>query len=408
MPSIPTASKSRDIFRRCYEYTKPDELRALGIYPYFTVFSGYSGDSSPVVTLDGKQVLMFGSNNYLGLTTHPKVKEASIEAIKRYGTGNSGSRMLNGSLDIHQELESKLAEFTGKESALLFSTGFMTNGCLSSLIGRDDIAILDKEVHASILYATMAGVTSFTKNQRRFRHNDVDDLRAVLESVEPDRGKIVVVDGVFSMMGDLAPLDRIAELCREFGARLFVDEAHGMGVLGEHGIGTVEHFNVVDDTDIVMATFSKAFASTGGFVAAERPVIEYLKHHSMPFIYSASMPAPSVAAALASLEIIKNEPERRQRLLANAKRIRDGLAGMGFDVVPSVAPVIPVVIDDEEALACFFKGLLAAGVYTNPIFRPAAERCLIRISCMAIHEDSHIDQLLDVMLDMGRKSHIIP
>jgi 8-amino-7-oxononanoate synthase len=405
MPGSPKKSKPKDIFKRCYEYTKPQEYRSLGLYPYFTAFCGYV-ENTPMVLLDGRQVLMFGSNNYLGLTTHPKIKEASIEAIRRYGTGCSGSRMLNGTLDIHLKLEEELADFTGKEATLLFSTGFMTNGCLSSLLGRDEFAILDKSVHASIIYGTMA---TFSKNHRRFKHNDMQDLANVLESLPPDRGKLVVVDGVFSMEGDTAPLPEITRLCKRHGVRLYVDEAHGIGVLGENGIGTAEHYGALKDTDILMATFSKSFASTGGFIASERPVIEYLKHHSLPFIYSASMPAPSVAAARAALQVIQSEPERRRQLIDNARSIRNGLDRLGFDLFPAetITPVIPVIIDDEVLLCQFFHALLAAGIYTNPIFRPAAEKCMIRVSCMATHTGSQIDQLLNTMAELGRQFGLI-
>lgn len=405
MAGSPKKTKAKDIFKRCYEYTKPDEYRSLGLYPYFTAFSGYVGES-PMVTLNGRQALMFGSNNYLGLTTHPRVKEASIEAIRKYGTGCSGSRMLNGTLDIHIQLEEELADFTGKEATLLFSTGFMTNGCLSALLSRDEFAILDKSVHASIIYGTMA---TFSKNHRRFKHNDMTDLGAILEALPPEKGKLVVVDGVFSMEGDTAPLPEIVQHCQRHGARLYVDEAHGIGVLGENGVGTAEHYGVLKETDILMATFSKSFAATGGFVASERPVIEYLKHHSLPFIYSASMPAPSVAAARASLRIIREEPDRRRQLLDNARQIRDGLVRLGFDLFPAhiITPVIPVIIDDEVLLCQFFHALLAAGIYTNPIFRPAAERCMIRVSCMATHTSAQIDQLLNTMAELGRQFGII-
>lgn len=403
MPAASKATKFKDIFKRCYEYDLPAKYQALGLYPYFNTFSGCVGNS-PVVMMDDRQVLMFGSNNYLGLTTHPKVKEASILAVQKYGSGCSGSRMLNGTLDIHLKLEEELADFCGKEAALLFSTGFMTNGCLSSLVSRDEFAVLDKNVHASIIYGTMA---SFGKNNRRFKHNDPRDLENVLKALSSDKGRIVIVDGVFSMEGDVSPLREIAKVCKKYGARLYVDEAHGVGVLGKNGIGAAEHMGVLDKVDIHMATFSKSFASTGGYVAAERPVIQYLKHHSMPFIYSASMPAPSVAAAQAALEIIRAEPERRQRLLDIAAYVRKSLTGLGFDVYEGITPVIPVIMDDEALVCQFFNALMEAGIYTNPIFKPAAEKCMIRISCMAIHEPEHLDRLINTMADLGRSFGVI-
>lgn len=403
MSKVSVEAPCKDIFRRCYEYTRPDEFQSVGLYPYFTPFEEIEGDNTPFVTHQGRRVLMFGSNNYLGLTTHPKVKEAARQAVDRYGSGCSGSRMLNGTLDIHVKLEEELADFTGKESALLFSTGFMTNGCLSCLVSRDDFAILDKSVHASVVYGAMA---SFG-NYKRFRHNDPADLDAVLSAIEPARGKIVVVDGVFSMEGDVAPIPELGDVCRRHQARLYVDEAHGAGVLGEHGIGACEHLNAVDKVDIYMATFSKSFASTGGFVASEKPVISYLKHNSQPFIYSASMPAPSVAAVRAALRIIREEPERRTRLAEIAARVRRGLKAVGFEVHDGVTPVVPVIVDDEVLLCRFFKALLEAGIYINPIFRPAADRCMVRISCMAIHEDAHVDRLVSTMQEIGRSLGVV-
>lgn len=404
MSNAPKASVSKDFFRRCHEYTKPDEFRALGLYPYFTAFEGYTENDSPVIRMNGRSVLMFGSNNYLGLTTHPKVKEAAIGAINKYGTGCSGSRMLNGTLDIHLELEEALANFVGKEAALLFSTGFMTNGCLSCLMGRDEYVLLDKSVHASIVYGTMA---SLGKNLRRFKHNDPEDMARTLAAMDPDKAKLLVVDGVFSMEGDVAPLPDLVHYAKMYGARVYVDDAHSIGVLGPNGAGTAEHFNMVDDVDITMATFSKSFAATGGFIASERSVIEYVKHHSLPFIYSASMPAPSVAAARAALSIIQNEPERRAKLNENSRQIRDGLASVGFEVRDGITPVIPVIIDDEMLLCQFFKALLDAGIYTNPVFPPAAEKGMIRISCMAIHENQHIDQLINTMQEIGRHFQLL-
>ncbi|MBN2433326.1 MAG: pyridoxal phosphate-dependent aminotransferase family protein [Acidobacteria bacterium] len=392
-------TSGKDVFQRCYEYTRPDEFRALGLYPYFTSFGGAIAENSPYYRLDGKPVLMFGSNDYLGLTTNPAVKEAAIAAVRDYGTGCSGSRMLNGTLDIHIRLEEELAEFTGKEATVLYSTGFMTNGSLSCLLGRDEYAILDKSVHASINYGTMV---SFGKNHRRFRHNDMKDLENIFESIHADRGKIVIVDGVFSMEGDVAPVPELSALCRRHNARLYVDDAHGIGVLGERGAGTAEYFQMLPEVDILMCTFSKSFASTGGFIASERPVIEFLKHHSLPFIYSASMPPAAVATALAALHIFRSEPERREKLLRNSDKIRKGLKSVGFEVHDGFTPIIPVIIDDELLLCRFFKALIEAGIYTNPIFRPAADKGMIRISCMATHEDEHIDQLINTMLEIGR------
>jgi 7-keto-8-aminopelargonate synthetase-like enzyme len=276
-------------------------------------------------------------------------------------------------------------------------------GVISALVGRNDHILADKSNHASIVDGCNLALGQFV----RFPHRDMEGLEQRLRKIDPRAGKLIVVDGVFSMEGDTAPLDQIVPLCKRYGARLYVDEAHGMGVLGERGIGTVEHFGVLCDTDIIMATFSKSFAATGGFIASERPVVEYLKHHSLPFIYSASMPAPSVAAAGAALKIIQEEPERRQTLLRNARLIREGLAALGFEIIPGITPVIPVIIDDELLLCQFHKELLANGIYTNPIFKPAAERCMVRISCMATHNESQISRLVETMAKLGKSFGII-
>ncbi len=392
-----------DIFQKCYAFTKPSDFKKMGLYPYFKEFMGVESENSPYVIMDGEKVLMFGSNNYLGLTVDPRVKEAAIDAIKRYGTGNSGSRMLNGTLDIHLALEEELAEFVEKESTLIFSTGFMTNGSLSALITRKEFGILDKNVHASIVNGTYSSFGEI----KRFRHNNMNDLESILKKLE-NEPKIVVVDGVFSMEGDIAPVDKLAELCEKYNSRLYVDEAHGLGVLGNKGVGASEYCGVLDRVDIIMGTFSKSFASTGGFIAGKKDVIEYIKHNSMPFIYSASMPAPSVAAARKALEIIKNEPERRKNLLKISDIIRNELKRANFKVYEGITPIIPVVIEDEVILCKFFQDLLVEEkIYTNPIFMPAAENNMIRISCMAIHNEKHAEILVNSMIKIGKKYNLI-
>ncbi len=395
--------KKVDIFEKCYGYKKPSEFKKMGLYPYFKEFMGVESENSPYVIMDGEKVLMFGSNNYLGLTVDPRVKEAAIDAIKKYGTGNSGSRMLNGTLDMHIALENELAEFVEKEATLIFSTGFMTNGSLSSLITRKEYGILDKNVHASIVNGTYSSFGEI----KRFRHNNMDDLENILSKLKAEP-KIVVVDGVFSMEGDIAPVDKLAELCEKYNSRLYVDEAHGLGVLGKKGVGASEYYGALDKVDIIMGTFSKSFASTGGFIASSKDVIEYVKHTSMPFIYSASMPAPSVAAARKALEIIKKEPERKENLLKVSDLIRKELKRANFKVYDGVTPIIPVVIEDEVVLCKYFMDLLEEEkIYTNPIFMPAAENNMIRISCMAIHTEEHAAKLVDSMVKLGKKYNLI-
>jgi len=347
---------------------------------------------------------MFGSNNYLGLTTHPEVKAAAIEAINRYGTGCSGSRMLNGTMDLHVELEGALARFMRRESALVFGTGFQTNfGSLSTIAQKGDVIVADRNIHASILDGCLA---SFARTLR-FRHNDLVDLEKVLASLPPDEGRIIVVDGVFSMEGDTANLPEIVALARRFRARVYVDEAHAIGVLGPNGRGSAEHFGVENDVDIVMGTFSKSFASIGGFIASSREVIEFIKHHSRAFVYSASLAPANAAAVLKSIEIIEREPERRHRLLGFAEQIRKGLEGLGFRLLKGITPIIPVVVDDEELVCKFFWELLNEGIYTNPVLAPAVTHSLIRISCMATHTDDHAERLLQTMYRVGKKLELV-
>ena len=394
----------KDIFEKAVAFTRADEYRRAGLYPYFTEFSGAADSSQAEVRMGDQQVLMFGSNNYLGLTTHPEVKAAAIEAINHYGTGCSGSRMLNGTMDLHVRLEEALAAFMRRESALVFGTGFQTNfGALSTIAQKGDVIVADRNIHASILDGCLA---SFARTLR-FRHNDMVDLEKVLAGLPVDEGRIIVVDGVFSMEGDTANLREIVPLARRFRARMYVDEAHAIGVLGENGRGSAEHYGVEDDVDIVMGTFSKSFASIGGFIASSREVIEFIKHHSRAFVYSASLAPANAAAVLKSIEIIEREPERRHRLLALADRIKKELEGFGFRLLKGVTPIIPVVVDDEELVCKFFWELLNEGIYTNPVLAPAVTHSLIRISCMATHTDDHADRLLQTMYKVGKKLELV-
>ena len=394
----------KDIFDKAAGYTKPDEFRRLGLYPYFTEFSSASDSGEAEVMMGERPILMFGSNNYLGLTTHPEVKRAAIEAVERYGTGCSGSRMLNGTMTLHVELEERLAAFMKRDAALVFGTGFQTNfGALSSITQKGDVIIADRNIHASLLDGCLA---SFAKTVR-FRHNDMADLEKILVSLQPDEGRLIVVDGVFSMEGDTANLPEIVRLAKLYGARLYVDEAHGIGVLGEGGRGACEQFHVEESVDIVMGTFSKSFASIGGFIAARRDVIEYIKHHSRAFVYSASLAPANAAAVLKAIDIIEREPERRERVVAMGKRVRREFARLGFNLLDGTTPIIPVVIGDEARVCQFFLELLREGIFTNPVLPPAVAHGLIRISCMATHRDEQAERLFEAMHRVGKKLGVI-
>jgi 8-amino-7-oxononanoate synthase len=394
----------KDLFEKAAAFTKADEFRREGLYPYFTEFTGGADHSEAEVTLGDRRILMFGSNNYLGLTTHPEVKAAAIEAIQRYGTGCSGSRMLNGTMDLHVRLEQALAEFMNREAALVFGTGFQTNfGALSTIAQKGDVIIADRNIHASILDGCLA---SFARTMR-YRHNDIADLEHILRDLPRDEGRLIVVDGIFSMEGDTANLPEIVRLASRYGARVYVDEAHAIGVLGENGRGTSEHYGVESQVEMVMGTFSKSFASIGGFVASRRDVIEYIKHHSRAFVYSASLAPANAAAVLKAIEIIRREPERRERLLKTSERLRRELAGLGFRLLDGITPVVPVVVDDEVLVCRFFWELMSDGIYTNPVLAPAVAHSLVRISCMATHKEEQIDRLLESMRRIGKRLELI-
>jgi len=390
----------KDIFDKAAAFTKAAEFRSAGLYPYFTEFSGVADTAEVEVRMGDRNVLMFGSNNYMGLTTHPEVKAAAIKAIEKYGAGCSGSRMLNGTMDLHVELEEALARFMDRPATLVFGTGFQTNfGSLSTIAQKGDVIVADRNIHASILDGCLA---SFAQTMR-YRHNDMEDLEKALQGIPADQGRIIVVDGVFSMEGDTANLTEIVPLAKRHGARIYVDEAHAIGVLGERGRGAAEHYNVEKDVDVVMGTFSKSFASIGGFVGASRDVIEYIKHHSRAFVYSASLAPANAAAVLKAIEIIEREPERRQRLLTIGARLRRDLEGLGFRLLKGMTPIVPVVVDDEELVCRFFWDLLEEGIYTNPVLAPAVTHSLIRISCMSTHTDQQVDRLVEVMGRIGKR-----
>jgi 8-amino-7-oxononanoate synthase len=384
-------SGANDIFEKCRNFTRPNDLQDAGLYMYFEVFEERQGCGPGEVRLGKRKVLMFGSNDYLDLINHPQVKEAATVAIKEYGSGCSGSRLLNGTLDLHVKLEAELAAFVHKEAAIIFGTGFQANyAALSALTEKGDAMICDHNLHASLV----EGALRSPARTARFRHNDLEHFERCLENCPPDEKILVVSEGVFSMEGDIADLRGIVKLAKPYGARVYVDEAHGIGVLGATGAGAAEHLGVLDQVDIVMGTFSKSLASVGGFIAGERAVVDYLKHTARPFVFSASLPAASVAAAAAALRIVKSEPERRLHMLHIAGQLRDELRSRGFLVLDGETAIVPVVIQDELDLCRLCKALLADGIYINPVLRPAAAQNLLRISCTAAHTEAHVERLV--------------
>jgi 8-amino-7-oxononanoate synthase len=402
MKSLET--KRTDLFAKVNAFQRAKDLQAAGFYPYFIPIEG-SEDTE--VEIEGRHLIMVGSNNYLGLTHHPKVLEAAEQASRKYGTGCTGSRFLNGTLDIHEKLEAELAEFTGHEAALVMSTGYQTNlGIIQSLVGREDTVLIDKLDHASII----DGCTMSAGESVRFRHNDTADLDQELEHLSGKKGgALIAVDGVFSMEGDIAPLPALIAVAKKHGARMFVDEAHSLGVIGPTGAGAVDHYGVHEDVDLVMGTFSKSFASIGGFVAAKADVIHYLKHHARPLIFSAAMPAYAVATVRAALDVIRTEPERRQQLLKNADYLRSSLQSLGYDTGDSETPIIPIVIGDAMKTFRFWRALFDNGVYANCVVAPAVppNACRIRTSLIATHTREQLDRVIDTFGKVGKQFGVI-
>jgi 8-amino-7-oxononanoate synthase len=391
-----------DIFDKCYDFTRAKAAMRDGYYPYFKPLDDTEGC---VVTIGDKKLVMAGSNNYVGLTTHPKVRQAAIEAVEKYGTSCTGSRFLNGTLALHHQLDRRLAEFIGKEAALCFSTGYQTNlGTISAVVGKGDVAITDKDDHASIVDGCMFSQGTM----KRFRHNDPDHLKYVLENVKDANGKLVIVDGVYSMGGDIAPLPQIVEMCKQYGARLMVDDAHGLGVMGK-GHGTAAHFGVTGEVDLIMGTFSKSFASLGGVIAGDDQVIHYIQHHARPMMFSASMPPSNVAAVLAAADVIDSEPEWVERLWDNARYMHAGFKRLGFDTGHSETPIIPIMVGDDFRTLGLWMGLYEEGVYVNPILSPAVPpggQCL-RTSYMATHTRDHLDWVLRGFETVGKRTGVI-
>ena len=393
-----------DAFEKVFRFSAAKELMDAGVYAYFTAVESAQ---APEVVVRGRKMIMAGSNNYLGLASHPRMKAAAKEAIEKFGTGCAGSRFLNGTLSLHKDLEAKLARFKRRPAALVYATGYQANlGIVSCLVGKNDILIADKLDHASIL----DGGRLAYGEVRRFKHNDMEDLEKVLESVGDDRGKLIVVDGVFSMEGDVCPLPEVVRLAKAYGARVMVDDAHATGVLGESGRGTCEHFGLENgEVDLVMGTCSKSFASVGGFVAGSEELIHYIQHTSRSMIFSAALPPANVAAISTAIDIIEEEPERRTQLWRNAEKMRSAFRAMGYDTGSSETPIVPLVIGDDITTCSLWKMVFEAGVFCCPVLSPAVPpgRGLIRTSYMATHTDDQLDRVLDVFEQCGKKLGIL-
>lgn len=391
-----------DIFEKCVNWTTARDAIKEGYYPYFIPLTENEGTE---VVYQGHRLIMCGSNNYLGLTTHPLVREAACKAVERFGTSCTGSRFLNGTLELHEQLEQELAEFVGKEAALVFSTGMQANlGAVSALVGRGDYVILDKDDHASIVDGARLSYGEI----QRYRHNDLEHMERVLKSLPETAGKLVVVDGLFSMEGDIAPLPDLVPLAKRYGARVMVDDAHAMGVLGG-GRGTAAHYGMTDQVDLVMSTFSKSFASLGGFIAGDEVVVHYIKHAARSLIFSASIPPAATAAALAALRVMKSEPERVDRVNSNAARMREGFTRLGFNIGKSTTPIVPILIGDDQKTFLTWRLLFENGVFVNPVISPAVApgRQLLRTSYMATHTEEQLDCVLDIFARVGKQVGLI-
>lgn len=393
-----------DLFDKCRNFTRAQQLRTEGWYPYFKAIE--SGADSEVV-IDGRKLVMIGSNNYLGLTQDSRVKEAARKAIETFGSGCTGSRFLNGTLKLHEELEQRLAKFMKRETALCFSTGFQTNlGTIATVVGKDDFVFTDRANHASIVDGCRL---SFGRTVK-FKHNDLNDLERLLKRHPNSSGKLIVADGVFSMEGDISDLPNLVKLAEKYEARIMLDDAHSIGVLGKHGRGTGEHFDLENKVDIVMGTFSKSFASLGGFIAGDAYVIDYIKHHARALIFSASMPPAATASVLAALDIIEQEPQRIECLWKNTRKMKAGFDALGFDTGKSVTPIIPILVGDDMKTFAFWKLLFDNGIFANPVITPAVPpgQGRIRTSYMATHTDAELDHVVEVFGRIGREFGLIP
>lgn len=391
-----------DILEKCKNFTTPQEYQKKGLYPYFKALET---EQAPEVMIEGRKFIMVGSNNYLGLANDPRMKEAALNAIKKYGTGSTGSRFLNGNTVFHQELEEKLADFNGKEAALIYATGYQMNvGTVSCLLAKNDTAIIDKLNHASIL----DGVTFSGAGMKRYRHNDMTDLEKILSGLSSENGKLIIMDGVFSMEGDLCNLPDIVKLAKKYKATVMVDDAHGSGVMGKNGRGTCEHFGLTKEVELITGTCSKSFASVGGFVAGDKDTINYVRHMSRSMIFSAALPPTCVAAISKAIDIIKSEPERRKRLWENTRKLKNGFENLGFNMLQSQTPIVPVVIGDEKKCFSVWKALYEMGIFTTPVIPPAVppQHTLLRVCITATHTDKHIEQVLDAFSRCSKKLEI--
>jgi len=396
-----------DLFNKCLEFTRADDIKALGFYPYFRPIEENEG---PVVQIEGKKVVMAGSNNYLGLTAHPKVKEAALEAVRKYGTGCSGSRYLTGTLDLHIELERRLALFFGTEAVLLFSTGYQSaQGIIPTLVqGKSEYVVSDRDNHACIV-AGQIMAKGLTANLERYKHNDMGDLERVLAKLPIDAPKLVISDGVFSTGGEIVELPKLVSLAKKYNARTLIDDAHSVGVIGKGGRGTASEFNLENEVDLTMGTFSKTFASLGGFVAGPERVINYLKHFSPALIFSASPTPAAVAAALAALDILEAEPWRVDKLIRNADKMRKGLTEAGFKVIDGRTAIVPVIVGEDGLAFQMWRKLYDAGVFVNVFISPGVPqgRQMMRTSYMSTHEDEHLDFILDTFKKVGKEIGLI-
>jgi 8-amino-7-oxononanoate synthase len=391
------------LFDKCRNFTRAREIQAAGLYPYFKPISR---SEDTVVLIEGKERIMMGSNNYLGLTHHPEVLAAARAALERFGSGCTGSRFLNGTLDLHEQLEAELADFLGKEACLVFSTGYQANlGVISGLVGRGDVVFLDKLDHASIV----DGAKMSHGETVRFNHGDLAGLERKLQRVSDGTGTMVIVDGVYSMEGDVADVPNLLKVTQRFGSALALDDAHSIGVLGPKGDGTAAHFGLTDEVDLIVGTFSKSLASIGGFAAGTENVIHYLKHHSRPLIFTAALPPANTAGVLAALHVMQREPERRDQLWTNTRRLQQGLRSLGFDIGPTETPIVPVLIGPLEKTFLFWRRLFDAGVFTNPVVPPAVppSLCRLRTSLMATHTADQIDRALDTFATLGKELGVI-
>jgi 8-amino-7-oxononanoate synthase len=402
-PAAREEVRSTPLFEKCHRYDVAERVRNAGVYSFFRVIESAQ---DPVVVCDGRRMIMLGSNNYLGLTNDPRVKEAAIDAVRKYGSGCAGSRFLNGTLDLHVRLEERLARFMRKGAAVTFATGYQVNlGAISCLVGKGDVVYLDKQDHACII----DGARLSFGEVRKFKHNDPRDLARQMRNDAAARGRLIVVDGVFSMEGDIAPLPEIVAAAREFEAAVMVDDAHGIGVLGQTGRGTAEHYGLEDEVDLVMGTFSKSMASIGGFIAGDETVIDYIKHRARTLIFSAAPPPASVAAALATVEIMEREPERRTKLWENARFFSEGLRSLGLDTAGSQTPVVPVVVGKDDAALAMVQRLHDEGVFVNCVLSPATPpgRALIRTSLMATHTREQLTRALEAIEKVAKELRLV-